>query len=216
MNSILFQSNTKLLGIVLIAIAVFISSCASDPRGPTYLIPKAVTAKGYKALGDRATFEKDGLVISINVLKPEDEIVNKTFKELKDKHFIFMELTFMNKSDKLVVYNSSFTSLRGAKFDYRKPLNYTDLYTIVLGMDYDIKKEKDLKKLNGKFYDHATRIAPKTTTKRYLIFAPNAKETYQAVLVMGEIYIGVNTLSVTFPFDTVETELPDSESIENL
>ncbi len=205
MNMRLFSYNTKYLLIMFIG-TTLISGCSTPPKRPTYLVPTYGVSKDYKALGSRATFEKDNLVISLKTLSPDDGVKGETLSALKENHYIFMELTFMNKSEKRVTYNTSFTSLQGAQFDYRKPLNFTDLYSIVVGKAHDLSKEKDLKKLKDKYYDHMTRIPPKESVTKYLIFRPNEKETTKAVLIMGEIYMGTKTLSVVFPFDALEIE----------
>lgn len=214
MNLQPFLQNTKYL--LVLVVLTLTSSCTAPPKRPTYLMPTYTIAKDYKALGKRATFNNDSFTISINILTPEDSVEGEIFSALKENNFIFMELTFINKSDKQITYNSSFTHIMGSAFDYRKPMNFTDLYSVAVGKKHDLSREHKLKAVRKKFYDHMTRIPAKKTITKYLIFRPNEKETTKAVLTMKEIYVGINALSVQFPLDAIEIEVSEEVVVEKL
>lgn len=91
------------------------------------------------------------------------------------------------------MYNTSYTVLTSDALDYKKPLDFTDLYDITGGTGR-------LASLKGKFYDLNTTIAPGERTSRLLIFRPLSEEAEDAEVVIKDLYIGTKTRDLSFPF----------------
>ncbi|VAV83760.1 hypothetical protein MNBD_DELTA01-532 [hydrothermal vent metagenome] len=131
---------------------------------------------------------------------------NNLLDELFEKDYILMQLTINNKSKKRITYNPSHTFLLAGKMDYKKPLNYTDLYDIVSEKEDEVLPEIKLSRLRGKYYDLNTSVAPGGRESKILIFrklSKNSKKS-KAILKMNEIYIGTKTRSITYLFRVME------------
>ncbi len=177
-----------------ILVAVFclfvLASCAH--KGGTELYPDMGVGKGYSAIGRMETFENDALKIGMRQAvknEPSPQLV----QELLKKKYVVMHLSIENKSEGKVIYNQSYTVLTDDALDYRKPLDYTDLYDIA-------ENPGQLAEMKGKFYDLNVRLAPGEKTERLLIFPPLSKDATRVNLAVNEIYIGTGTISASFPF----------------
>ena len=103
------------------------------------------------------------------------------------------KLTIENKSEGSVMYNTAYTVLTSDSGDYRKPLDFTDLYDIS-------SDDNSLAGLKGKFYDLNATVATGERTSRLLIFKPLSDEAEKAAVAIKEIYIGTSTRALSFPF----------------
>jgi hypothetical protein len=131
--------------------------------------------------------------------------------ELFEKDYLLIRMTIKNKSKKRITYNPSHTFLLAGKMDYKKPLNYTDLYDILSKKDDGVLPEIKLSRLRGKYYDLNTSVAPGGTVSKLLLFRPMVKNSKRSkvILKMGEIYIGTKTRSMIYLFKVREEVVLD-------
>ncbi len=113
---------------------------------------------------------------------------------LLDKGYVIFNLTIENISGSKIIYNPAYTVLTNDSLDYRKPLDFTDLYDIT-------GNEQEVSALKGKFYDVNVTIHPGDATSRLLIFRPMSGKAAKAEVAIKEIYIGTSTESISFPFE---------------
>lgn len=161
----------------------------------------------YSLVGGRLIKEDKDMKVTMHQLRSccmgkKTNLLNNLF----EKNYILMQLTIKNKSKKRITYNPSHTYLLAGKMDYKKPLNYTDLYDIVSREDDGVVPEVKLSRLRGKYYDLNTSVAPGGRVSKILIFrklTKNSKKS-KAILKLNEIYIGTKTNSVSYLFKVME------------
>jgi len=161
----------------------------------------------YSMIGGRLIMENKDMKVTMHQLRSccTDKKRN-LLNDLFEKDFVLMQLTIKNKSKKRITYNPSHTYMLAGKMDYKKPLNYTDLYDIVSREDDGVPPEIKLSRLRGKYYDLNTSVAPGGRVSKILIFrklTKNSKKS-KAILKLNEIYIGTNTRSVAYLFRVKE------------
>ncbi len=161
----------------------------------------------YSIVGGRLIMEDKNMSVTIHQLRSCCNSKKRNLlNELFDNDYVLMRLTIKNKSKKRITYNPSYTFLLAGKMDYKKPLNYTDLYDIVSAKDDGIFPEIKLSRLRGRYYDLNTSIAPGGRESKILIFrrlSKNSKNS-KALLKMNEIYIGTKTRSISYLFKVME------------
>ncbi len=161
----------------------------------------------YSLVGGRLIKEDKDMKVTMHQLRSccmskKPNLLNDLF----EKNYVLMQLTIKNKSKKRITYNPSHTYLLAGKMDYKKPLNYTDLYDIVSREDDGVVPEVKLSRLRGKYYDLNTSVAPGGRVSKILIFrklTKNSKKS-KAILKLNEIYIGTKTNSVSYLFKVME------------
>jgi hypothetical protein len=185
-----------------------IFGCAATPEGPKHLYPEESGAPGYYTTEEASIFENDLAMISLRPLRQEN---NATYppiiEELLDKNYAIFIMTIENRSPKKAIYNPTFTSLRdNHQMEYRKPMDYTDLYDVVKDRKEGVSPESELRGLKGKFYDLNTTIPTGQKTSKLLIFRPLSEKAKSAVLTIREFYVGTDTISASFLFSVREAE----------
>ncbi len=157
----------------------------------------------YSILGGRLIMENKDMKVTMHQLRSccmskKRNLINDLF----ERDFVLMQLTIKNKTKKRITYNPSHTYLLAGKMDYKKPLNYTDLYDIVSREDDGVLPEIKLSRLRGKYYDLNTSVAPGGRVSKILIFRKLTKNSNKskAILKLNEIYIGTKTRSVSYLF----------------
>jgi hypothetical protein len=115
---------------------------------------------------------------------------------LKSGHTIF-SIAIENLSDKKIIYNPSFSHVVDNRLGYKRPLDYTDLYLLVRALDSDAER---LKRMKGRFYDLAETVPSGHRVEKLLIFPPLEERSTKASLTMAEVYVGTETMKLTFPF----------------
>ena len=171
------------------------------------LQPLEPSGPSYSMTGGRLIMENKELKATIHQLRQcckghKPSLINELF----EKNYLLMQMTIRNKSSKRITYNPSHTFLLAGKMDYKKPLNYTDLYDIASRKDDGVVPELKLSKLRGRYYDLNTSIAPGDVVSKILIFRPMTKNSKKnkAILKMKEVYIGTKTRSITYIFRVME------------
>ncbi len=183
--------------ISIIVLLVFFG-CAA-PKGKAYLFPDGDRLKGmyHKEGTEEDVFENNSIRIAVRHIKASGYEGSPLLKNLLDKEFVILSASIENRSKLKTIYNPSMTVLTDDSLDYRKPLDYTDLYEAATG---NSALESGLEAIKGKFYDLALTLQPGEKTSRLLIFEPLSKDAGKAELAMNDIYIGTDTVSLRFPF----------------
>ena len=173
------------------------------PRG-IILTPAPASAKGYYHNMDTAVFENKSIRITISQTQPikGDASSSKPglLAALGNAGYLFLRMDIDSLGDKGVIYNPSHTSFLFGPMDYKKPLDYTDLYRIARMLYPDTPPERSTSTLRGAFYDLNTTIRPGGSSSKLLLFRPVKEKTRSAALTLQELYIGTDTIGVTFPF----------------
>jgi hypothetical protein len=185
---------TRFLAVCILSLLV-LSACSHAPKpGPgSYLYPlPAVEQEGYATEGRSMAFESDAVKISVQQAR-KDEAHGKFIAGLLEKDYVIFNVSIENKSAHRIIYNPAYTVLTTDSLDYKKPLDFTDLYDIT-------GNEQELSGLKGRFYDLNVTLMPGEKTSRLLIFRPVSKEAAKAKVAIKEIYIGTTTERFSFPF----------------
>ena len=187
----------KLTLISIIVLLVF-SGCAAH-KGRAYLFPDDRGLKGmyHKEGTEEGVFENGSIRVAVRHTKASDYEGSPILKNLSDKKYVILSVGIENKSKLRAIYNPSMTVLTDDSMDYKKPLDYTDLYDAVIG---DSALESGLSAMKGRFYDLALTLQPGEKTTRLLIFEPLSENAGKADLAMNDIYIGTDTVNLRFPF----------------
>ena len=168
------------------------------------LTPAPASAKGYYYNRDTAVFENKSIRITIGQTLPIKGGASASspgfLTILSNAGYLFLRMEIDSLGDKGVMYNTAHTSFLFGPLDYKKPLDYTDLYRIARGLYPETPPERSLSSLRGLFYDLNTSISPGGGASKLLLFRPVSEKTGSATLTLKEIYIGTNTVSVSFPF----------------
>ncbi len=168
------------------------------PKTALRLQPAEKGPEGYLKTGLEGVFQNKSLRVAASIIK-DTEGGPGLIGELLGKKYVVIRLDIENRSSAKVIYNPTHTVLTNDALDYRKPLDYTDLY--------DIKGssgERELAQLRGRFYDLTVTLLPGERSSRLLIFEPMSKGVKKAELSIKEIYIGTDTIRVSFPFEAKE------------
>ncbi|MFQ5329672.1 MAG: hypothetical protein ACE5D4_06770 [Thermodesulfobacteriota bacterium] len=115
---------------------------------------------------------------------------------LNSGHTVF-SISLDNLSDSKIIYNPSFSHIVDNRLGYKRPLDYTDLYFIVREMEHG---EAQMGKMRGRFYDLAETVQPGKRVEKLLIFPPLEENSTKAALTMEEVYVGTETMKLTFSF----------------
>lgn len=194
--------------ILFLAISL-VAGCASDPAGPLILKfkPTAVEAAGYSLSAGESAYEDANVKLTVrHVGKDAIAGTNALLEELTKRGYIIMQLDIVNKSKLKVMYNPVYSTLTNNVMDYMKPLDFTDLYDIVMTNE---SLEPELRALKGRFYDLNVTLYPNARISKALLFRPMARGVGRAELTIKELYIGTGVITASFPFDLEkEEELP--------
>ena len=182
-----------LLSLIMLS-AFLLAACASGPRPEGQsLYPAEHGDKGYSSVGRDHLFENEAVRISIRHIKKGEAGTGPFIDGLLEKDYAMFRLAIENKSEGSVIYNTAYTVLTSDSLDFKKPLDFTDLYDIAGASD-------SLAGLKGRFYDLNATVAPGERTSRLLIFKPLSIEAEKAAVAIKEIYIGTSTRALSFPF----------------
>lgn len=202
----------RLVFTLLIGASLFSGCASTDDKGtpkPGYLsfTPLKNPRPGYGFDASHAYFEDKDVRITVTqfLLDPEKKYPWLLVR-LCESGFVALKMTIISKTDKLLIYNPAITALIGRPLSYEKPIEYTELYEIVRGMDEaetlpeGKTPERLLAELKRYYYDLNTRVAPGNTTTKLLIFRQFRDRVRSADLIIKEFYIGVGAIELDFPF----------------
>jgi hypothetical protein len=177
--------------------------------GPRHLYPKEAGASGYSVTQGAAVFESNLIKITVRPLRPWENATGSAFiEELLEKNYVILKMAIENRSREKTLYNPTHTSLMDNEMEYRKPMDYSDLYDAVRGREKGKSREGELKGLKGLYYDLTATIPPGEAQSKLLIFPPLSEKGKRARLRIKELYIGTDTISISFPFSMREVKEP--------
>lgn len=189
----------KTLVLVMLTVVVIMSGCASDQPKYRYLAAGESDYPGYTKKESEAVFENQLIRLRAHpLLAGEFKDPSPILNDLAANEFIIIHLEIENLSPQSkLIFNPAYLALITGAMDYFKPIDYTDLY--------DIVKEKDetgssLRALKGRFYDLTVTLTPGKSVSKLLIFKPLTEDADTAELMIKNIYIGKEDLSLSLPF----------------
>lgn len=204
----------------LLIAAIFLASaasCSSPPKLPMTSelkpSPPDEDLPGYSVASDEGAYDNAAIRVSARHLKSTDGVYAKGesgfITSLIEGDYVLIRLTIENKTPgSKIIFNPAYVALMDNAANYKKPLDYTDLYDIVKEND---ETGRTLTGIKGKMFDLTTTIAPGAKTSKLLIFNPFMEDASKAELVIKNIYVGKDTVNVMFPFgvNTVEKKSPE-------
>ena len=186
--------------ILLCMILALSYGCASAPDGRVVLHPAKYRMEGYTRSADQWIFENGNVNIRVLHIRPggggPDVIGSALVSELHKREYLLLRLVIRNDSDFNIIYNPALTTFKDGKLGYKKPLDYTDLYSIFARGTGDV----DLKNHSRLFYDLSAMIRPGERASRLLVFTPPNKKTRKGELAIQNLYVEKEIINVSFPF----------------
>ncbi|MBI5048910.1 MAG: hypothetical protein HZB54_08185 [Deltaproteobacteria bacterium] len=187
---------------------ILITGCAS-PRNTLTLMPIPNDSPEYNNSGQKMTFATKDVKISLLPLNPSETKKILTSKDannplaeiLSTNQYLVFLMDIENLSKVKLLYNPSLTTLFDNNMDVRKPLDYTDLYSLagnLSDVDFVLSGMKDM------FYDLAITLEPGQKTSRLMFFSGIDEKANEMTITMKEIYIGTSTIAVSFGFKVAE------------
>ncbi|MBI5875767.1 MAG: hypothetical protein HZB81_08020 [Deltaproteobacteria bacterium] len=191
-----------------IAPCLLLIGCAS-PKGPVVLTPLPTPLPGYTVSEQKIVFSNNDVKIGILPLNSSEakkilsskDASNPLAEALAQPKYLAFLLDIENSSKAKVLYNPVLTTLFDNDMGVHKPLDYTDLYTLVGNSPHP---EAVLNVIKDIIYDLDITIGPGQRTSRLLIFSGIEHETSEVAITMKEIYIGTSTIAVSFGFKIEE------------
>ena len=195
--------------VLILAMALAANGCGGtknkEPLGLYLLNPIASEGHGLKMEKDRLVFENKVVRVSVRqVLSAGMGKGSDFFAILLKARFILVEMEITNKGKKKIIYNPLMTHLLAGSMDYKKPLDYPDLYMIASSLVQGSAPDGILRSIRGSYYDLNTNLGPGEKASKYMVFRPFAEKNKQAVIVLKELYVGTDAVVLTFPFDMVK------------
>ncbi|MEK6600032.1 MAG: hypothetical protein AABY52_06815 [Deltaproteobacteria bacterium] len=185
-----------------------LTGCAS-PKGHPFLTPLPTALPGYNITEQNIVFSNNDVKVGISPLNSSEakkilaakDTNNPLVEILTQPGYLVFLLDIENSSKTKVMYNPSLTTLFDNNMGLHKPLDYTDLYTLLGNLpnpEIIINNIKDI------IYDLTVTLSPGQRTSRLLIFSGIEEDTSEAAITMKEIYIGTSTIAVSFGFKITE------------
>jgi len=180
-------------------LSLFIAGCGAKRGELEALSPSPVAHFSYSVSGSSAIFANDSLRVVVTPLSRyrshnQPPLVKAI---LNSGHTVF-SISLDNLSDNKIIYNPSFSHIVDNRLGYKRPLDFTDLYFQVREMEHG---EAQMRKMRGRFYDLAETVQPGRRVEKLLIFPPLEDKSTRATLTMQEVYVGMETIKLTFPFE---------------
>ncbi|MBI3752644.1 MAG: hypothetical protein HY266_01195 [Deltaproteobacteria bacterium] len=170
-------------------------------------MPMPAASPEYNISGRKITFSNKDVKISLLPLKPSEvkkmlagkDANNPLAEILAAPQYLVFRLDMENSSKAKIMYNPALTTLFDNTMGVHKPLDYTDMYSLV---ESSPTPESRLNKMKGMFYDLTTTLEPGQRSSRLLLFSGMDEEASEITITMKEIYIGTSAIAVSFGFRT--------------
>ena len=184
---------------VLLIVIVFCgvsSALAGEKRYRFTFHP--VPAPNTFMLGKRVVISSKGLTISLKQLdKPSFANRFPAFQTDPDIHFFYFEFTLRNRTGGQVEINPIFFAAVTDTPEYRKPMNYDELYRLLKNFHEPEEFEHVLQKNLPDFFSPIMNGEEKTGILIFRNFREKAKE---CVIKLDAIAIAGEPLGFTFPY----------------
>jgi len=191
----------------ILQFAIF-TGCASL-KGHSVLTPLPTQLAGYNISEQKIVFSNNYIRLSISpLISPEakkflsaKDTNNPLSEILTQPRYLVFLLDIENTLKAKVIYNPGFTTLFDNNMGPHKPLDYTDIYTL---LENSPNPEIIINNIKDIIYDLAVTLAPGQRTSRLLLFSGIEEETSEVAITMKEIYIGTSTIALSFGFKVTE------------
>lgn len=207
-------SAARSLSFLLLLITVHCSlftvftGCASS-KGPVVLTPLPTPLPGYNISGQNIVFSSNDIKVSISPLNSAEakkilaakDANNPLSEILVQPQYLAFLLSIENSSKAKVMYNPALTTLSDNNMGAHKPLDYTDLYSLLGNLP---NPETAINTIKDIIYDLTITLGPGQRTSRLLIFSGIEKETSEMEVTMKEVYIGTSAIALSFGFKFAE------------
>lgn len=196
--------------ICILQFAILIVGCASA-KGQIVLTPLSSQSPEYSVSGKSAVFSNKDIKISILPLNSSEikerllskDAANPLSEFLSAPQYLAFLMDIENSSKVKVLYNPALTALFDNNMGLRKPMDYTDMYSLVSNSS---NPESVINTMKDMFYDLGITLGPDQRTSRLLIFSGIEEGSREFTIEMKEIYIGTSTIAVSFGFRVTEED----------
>ncbi len=193
--------------LILVFLPLLIAAgCIPKYTGPLLFYPEKTESKDYSIKDKSLIFENKDVKITVKQITSGEESSSFVIDDLLGMNFVLirMEINNLNKKRK-ILFNPALTSLRDNKGGYRKPLDYTDLYQ---RSQTEKGFPEDLSDTAKVLYDLTAEVPGGITRSRILVFDQIEEGADRAELVIKNLYIGRESINLTFPF-ILKPRLPE-------
>ncbi len=200
MNNILKSFLTHTPHILICILLALSYGCASAPDGRVILRTAKYRAEGYTQKPNEWTFKNSNIILRVQQVNPDwrgaKVRASALVKDLHKEEYLLLRLVIRNDSDFNIIYNPALTTFKGGRLGYKKPLDYTDLYSIFRSTmeDTDTRDYKEI------FYDLSITIRPGDRSSRLLAFKPANKKVRKGELTIQNLYVEKEIINFNFPF----------------
>lgn len=180
-------------------------------KGQIVLTPLSSQSPEYSVSGKSAVFSNKDIKISILPLNSSEikerllskDAANPLSEFLSAPQYLAFLMDIENSSKVKVLYNPALTALFDNNMGLRKPMDYTDMYSLVSNAS---NPESVINTMKDMFYDLGITLGPDQRTSRLLIFSGIEEGSREFTIEMKEIYIGTSTIAVSFGFRVTEED----------
>jgi hypothetical protein len=156
--------------------------------------------EGYTRSADQWVFKNDNVNMRVLHVRPggggPDVRGSILVDELHERDYLLLRVVIRNDSDFDIIYNPALTTFKDGVLGYKKPLDYTDLYSL-FAKD---AAQGDLRDYSKLFYDLSATIRPGERSSKLLAFKPPDKGARKGKLAITNLYVEKEMIDVSFPF----------------
>jgi len=183
--------------LALLCLFLCLAGCAAKSE-PRVMFPASAALPYYSTSGKTGIFSNDSLRVTATPLKAHNAPgLPLLVRELLKRDHLVFSITIENISDEKVIFNPDFSAATDNRLGFGRPLDHTDLFFLARSME---GKEELLNGMKGRFYDLTETVPPGGQRDKLLIFKPLEERSTKATLIMQEVYVGNETVQLTFPF----------------
>jgi hypothetical protein len=196
---------TKRPVLALLALCFFIAApgMAREHRYTFEFEP--VTTPLSFTIGKRVIISSKGVTVSLEqVHKPDFANKFELFQAEPDTYFFYFRITVRNRSGQPLEVNPIFFSALNDRREFRKPLNYDELYRM-LGKMYQESEFKGI--LQDDLLDFCSPLKNGVEKDAYLIFRNFKEKAKECVIKLDAMSIGGKPLAFRFPYKLKRTEI---------
>jgi len=189
----------KKLTFILCISILFSIQCISKEKKYIYkLIPMKTPYSYIKK--DKVIISSNNITVSAKQVKfPDFAKEYRVFKSEPNTTFIYIEFSIKNSTKNNVETDINFISLESDK-EFRKPLNYDQIYSMIKKIYPNSNPEPILQKY---LLDFISPVIKGTKKKGILIFRNFTEKAKNAVLKIDNLTVNNRPVSVKFPY-TIE------------
>lgn len=201
----------KVLIYAVLVASLILAGCGTPKyNGPLRPVPTQVKIPGYTATDTMVEYVNKAMVMSVKPVFIPRVPSQRFLNLLIASQYMAFELSIHNPhGEDNIIFDPIHTALIYGKISLVKPMEYTALYQMAVGLDDRSMEESLRDQLNKKFYDLTTTIGPGETVTKFLILPPIDPTTKKALLSMKLIHVGNELVSIQFPFDFVPIDKLD-------